>query len=116
MTEKINRGVDTPEVRVLQAAMQATRTIKGRRTTPWPSLLVEVKLTVDGTEVPFMETLRQIIDNENRAVAVRAEVLALRALSQAGLEPALAVIKEANFKLARCMGKIVSAIPDDVKE
>lgn len=116
MTEKINRGIDTPETRVLLAAMQATRSIKGRRVNPWPNLMVEVKLTVDGIEVPFIETLRQMIDNENSLISNRAQELCLLALSSAGLETALEAIKSANFKLARVMGQIVSAIPDDVKE
>jgi hypothetical protein len=116
MSERINRGSDSPPVRVLQAAMQATRTVKGKRVEQWPNLMVEVKLTVDGIEVPFMDTLRQMIDNENRAVEKRAEALALRALSEVGLDRAVAAIRQANFKLAQVMGKIVSAIPDDVKE
>lgn len=112
MTETVNMKAPTPEMQVLRKAIQAERTRKGRRLGNWPGLLPKVTLTVDGVEVPFIETLRELLDEQHMMIEDRAKDLAWEMLSMSGLDVAQQAIADANVKIARVINKVAGAIPD----
>lgn len=112
MAETVNMEGRTAEAHVLRKAVQAVRTRKGQRRGPWPKLLADVTLTVDGVEVPFIETLRELLDEQHRMVEDRAKDLAWEMLSMSGLDVAQQAIADANVKIARVINKVAEAIPD----
>lgn len=118
MPETVNTKTGKPEATVLLLAMMETkRSRKGRRIDEWgpvgEPLTVQVELKVNGVEVPFVETLHMLWDNENARIEERAKSLALQMLSETGLMPAVNALRAANFKLARVMHKVAASIPDD---
>jgi hypothetical protein len=66
-------------------------------------LLADVRLTVNGIDVPLVQTLEQWQQEIDGAVDARALALAQAMLSEAGLAPAARAIQLANITVKRAL-------------
>lgn len=69
--------------------------------------IVDVRMTVNGIEVPILETLNKLYSEYDKEVQERAERLAFEMVSEAGLDPLRAALEDASWKIQDALRKAI---------